>query len=91
LRRFGRLFRDSLGWPAKQQSTSVTCGWLQSALGRHKCLPSYRTKKFTASSNFDDNPPIPQPVLKSTEIKPPDNRQETMDGGTWLRQPCHPR
>jgi hypothetical protein len=26
LRRFGRLFRDSLGWPAKQQSTSVTCG-----------------------------------------------------------------
>jgi hypothetical protein len=26
LRRLGRLFRDSLGWPAEHQSTSVTRG-----------------------------------------------------------------
>jgi hypothetical protein len=46
LRRLGRLFRDSLGLPAERQSTSVTRGWLQSTFGRHKCLPSCRTKSF---------------------------------------------
>jgi hypothetical protein len=40
LRRLDSLFRDSLGWPAERQSTSVTRRRLQSALGRHKCLPS---------------------------------------------------
>jgi hypothetical protein len=53
LRRLGRLFRDSLGWPAEHQSTSVTRGWLQSALGQHRCLPSFRTKGFPASANFE--------------------------------------
>jgi hypothetical protein len=27
--------------------------WLQSALGRHRCLPSYRTKGFPASADFE--------------------------------------
>jgi hypothetical protein len=51
LRRLGRLFffMDSLGWPAEHQSTSVTRGGLQSALGRHKCLPSCRTTGFPDS------------------------------------------
>jgi hypothetical protein len=40
-------------WPAEHQSTSVTRGWLQSALGRHKCLPSCRAKGFRASANFE--------------------------------------
>jgi hypothetical protein len=53
VRRLGRLFRDSLIWPAEHQSTSVTRGWLQSALGRHRCLPSCRTKGFPASANFE--------------------------------------
>jgi hypothetical protein len=53
LRRLGRLFRDSLGWPAEHQSTSVTREWLQLALGRQKCLPSSRTKGFPASANFE--------------------------------------
>jgi hypothetical protein len=44
LRRLGLLFRGSLDWPAKHQSSSVTHGWLQSALGRHKCLPSYELR-----------------------------------------------
>jgi hypothetical protein len=53
LRRLHRLFMDSLGWPAERQSTSVTRGWLRSAVCRHKCLPSCRTKGFPASSNFE--------------------------------------
>jgi hypothetical protein len=53
LRRLGRRFRDSLDWPAERRSTSVTRGWLQSALGRHKCLPSCRNKGFRASANFE--------------------------------------
>jgi hypothetical protein len=53
LRRLGWHFRDSLGWPAEHQSTSVTRGWLQSALSRHRCLPSFRTKEFTTSANFE--------------------------------------
>jgi hypothetical protein len=53
LRRLGRLLRESLDWPAEHQSTSVTRGWLQSALGRHKCLTSCRTNGFSASTNFE--------------------------------------
>jgi hypothetical protein len=45
-----RLFSSNLGWPAEHQSASVTRGWLQSVLGRHKCLPSCRTKGFPASA-----------------------------------------
>jgi hypothetical protein len=52
-RRLGWLLKDSLGWPAENQSTSVTRGWLQSALGRHRCLPSCRNKGFPASANFE--------------------------------------
>jgi hypothetical protein len=52
LRRIGRIFRDNLGWPAEHHSTSITRRWLQSALGRHKCLPSCRTKGFPTSTNF---------------------------------------
>jgi hypothetical protein len=44
------LFRDSLGWPAEHQSTSITRGWLQSALGRYTCLPSCRTMGFSTSA-----------------------------------------
>jgi hypothetical protein len=51
--RLGWLLMDSLGWSAEYQSTSVTRGWLQSALGRHRCLPSCRTKGFPASANFE--------------------------------------
>jgi hypothetical protein len=47
------LLRDSLGWPAEHRFTSVSLGWLQSALCRHKCLPSCRNKGFTASVNFE--------------------------------------
>jgi hypothetical protein len=53
LRRLGRLFRHSLGWSAEHQSSSVIRGWLQSALGRHRCLSSCRTKGFPASANFE--------------------------------------
>jgi hypothetical protein len=53
LRRLGRLFRDSLGWPAEHQSASVTRGWHLWALGRHKCLPCCRTKGFPAPANFE--------------------------------------
>jgi hypothetical protein len=53
LRRLGRLFRDSLAWPAEHQSTSVICEWLQSALGWHKCLPRCRTNWFLASVNIE--------------------------------------
>jgi hypothetical protein len=48
-----RPFRDSLGWPAEHQTTLVTRGWLQSALGRHRCFPSCQTKGFPASANFE--------------------------------------
>jgi hypothetical protein len=37
----------------EHQSSLVTHGWLQSALGRHKCLPSCRTRGFPASDNFN--------------------------------------
>jgi hypothetical protein len=53
LRQPGRLFMDSLGWATDRQSTSVTRGWLQSALGQHKCLPICRTKGFPTSANFE--------------------------------------
>jgi hypothetical protein len=53
LRQIGRFFRDSLDWPAERQSSSVTRGWLQSALGRQKCLPRCRAKGFPASANFE--------------------------------------
>jgi hypothetical protein len=53
LRRLGCLFVNRLGWPAEHQSTTVTRGWLQSALGRDKCLPNSRTKGFPASANFE--------------------------------------
>jgi hypothetical protein len=52
LSRFGCISRDSLSMPARHLFISVTCGGLQSALGRHKCFPSYRTKGFPALSNF---------------------------------------
>jgi hypothetical protein len=52
LRRIGRLFRGSLGWPAERQPSSVTRVWLKPALGWHKCLPSCRTEGFPASANF---------------------------------------
>jgi hypothetical protein len=58
LRRLDRLFRDSIGWPAEHQSTSVTRGWLQSALRRHKCLSSCRSKGFPASANFESKLPV---------------------------------
>jgi hypothetical protein len=53
LRRLGCLKMDSLGRLVEHQCTSVTRGWLQSALGRHRCLPSCRTKGFPASANFE--------------------------------------
>jgi hypothetical protein len=49
------FFRDSLGWPAKHQPSSVTRGWLQTSLGRHKCLPSCRTKRFSALATLNRN------------------------------------
>jgi hypothetical protein len=55
LRRHGRHFRDSLGWRTEHQSTSVTRGWLQSALGRHKCLPSCRTRDSPHQLNLRRN------------------------------------
>jgi hypothetical protein len=48
-RRLGRLFMDSLGWPAKYLLTSVTRGALQSAVGWHGC----RTKGFPSSAIFE--------------------------------------
>jgi hypothetical protein len=53
LRRLGWLLMEGFGWPAENQSTSVSRGWLQSALGRQKCLPSCRTKGFLASAIFE--------------------------------------
>jgi hypothetical protein len=52
-RRLSCLFMDIFGWPAEHQSTSANRGWLQSALGRHRCLPSCRIKVFTAPANFE--------------------------------------
>jgi hypothetical protein len=46
LRRLGWLSVDSLGWPAEHRSTSVTRGWLQSALSRHRCLPTPRYRRL---------------------------------------------
>jgi hypothetical protein len=44
LRQLGRLLRDNLGWTAEHQFTSFRRRRLHSALSRHKCLPSCRTK-----------------------------------------------
>jgi hypothetical protein len=49
----GHLFRDSLDWPAEDQSSLDARRWLQSALGQHKGLPSSWTKKFPASANSE--------------------------------------
>jgi hypothetical protein len=46
LRRLGRLFRSALDWPAEVLSSSVASGWLEPALGRHKCHTGCRTKGF---------------------------------------------
>jgi hypothetical protein len=51
--RLRRLFRGSLDWPAERQSSSITRGWLQTALGRHRCLPNCQTKGFPESANFE--------------------------------------
>jgi hypothetical protein len=51
--RISCLFRGSLDWPAEHQSSSVARGWLKLTLGRHKYLPSCRTKGFPASANFE--------------------------------------
>jgi hypothetical protein len=48
----GCLFMEGHDWPAEYQSTSVTRGSHLSALGRHRCLSSCRTKGFPASANF---------------------------------------
>jgi hypothetical protein len=53
LRRYGHHFRDSLGWPAENEATSVTRAWLRPALGQHKCLPVCRTKGFPTSPVFE--------------------------------------
>jgi hypothetical protein len=53
VRQVGRPFRGSLDWLAERQPSSVTRGWLQSALDWHRCLPSCRTKGFPASGNFE--------------------------------------
>jgi hypothetical protein len=38
--RLGRLLRGCLNWPADRHPSLVNRGRLQTALGRHKCLPS---------------------------------------------------
>jgi hypothetical protein len=47
------VFRGSLYWPAAHQSSRVERGWIHTALGRHKWLPSSRTNGFPASANFE--------------------------------------
>jgi hypothetical protein len=50
--RLDSLFRDILGCPAEHQSSSVACGWLQSALARHKYLPSFWSLGLPVSANL---------------------------------------
>jgi hypothetical protein len=45
-------FRGSLDWPVELH-TSVNRGWLQAALGRHRCLKNWQTKEFSASAKFE--------------------------------------
>jgi hypothetical protein len=46
---FAAFFRGDLDWPAEYHSSSIAHGWLQSALGWHKCLHNCRTKRYLAS------------------------------------------
>jgi hypothetical protein len=43
--------------------------WLQSALGRHRCLPSCRTKGFPASANFESKLSV-NALMWSATLKP---------------------
>jgi hypothetical protein len=67
LRRLSCLFMDSLGWPAEHQSTSVTRGWLQSALVRHRCLPSCRIKGSPHQLTLSPS----SPEIRKCEAVPP--------------------
>jgi hypothetical protein len=70
-------YRDSFGWPAEHQSTSVTRGWLQSALGRHKYLSSCWTDGYLASANSDSKLAI-SALMWWRRMESPNSRQFTV-------------
>jgi hypothetical protein len=66
LRRICRLIRDSFDWLAEQRPSSVNHGWLETALGRHKCSSKLPNEMIPTQANQESKLPA-DAVMRSAK------------------------